>query len=243
MKVIIIDDEPDSVSLLKLQLQKHCPQVREVRGFTSPVKALEELSLLKPDLVFLDIEMPLLNGFELLQKLMPINFGIVFITAYNQYALRAFKFNALDYLVKPVDATELIAAVVRAEKKTRSDVPQLAELQRQLQGEQIKKIAIPGQAGILFVLLDEIVYAEASDNYSRLVLSDGRSLIVSKTLKDVQDVLEESHFLRVHRQYIINLNHVTFFNRNDGILTMSDRTEVSVARSHKDKLIERYRLL
>jgi two-component system LytT family response regulator len=218
-------------------------QVREVRGFTSPVKALEELSLLKPDLVFLDIEMPLLNGFELLQKLMPINFGIVFITAYNQYALRAFKFNALDYLVKPVDATELIAAVVRAEKKTRSDVPQLAELQRQLQGEQIKKIAIPGQAGILFVLLDEIVYAEASDNYSRLVLSDGRSLIVSKTLKDVQDVLEESHFLRVHRQYIINLNHVTFFNRNDGILTMSDRTEVSVARSHKDKLIERYRLL
>ena len=243
MKVIIIDDEPDSVSLLKLQLQKHCPQVREVRGFTSPVKALEELLLLKPDLVFLDIEMPLLNGFELLQKLMPVNFGIIFITAYNQYALRAFKFNALDYLVKPVDAAELIAAVARAEKKTRSEVPPLAELQRQLQGEQIKKIAIPGQAGILFVSLDDIVYAEASDNYSRLVLTDGRSLIVSKTLKDVQDVLEESHFLRVHRQYIINLNHVTFFNRTDGILTMSDRTEVSVARSHKDKLIERYRLL
>ena len=241
MKVMIIDDEPDSVSLLKLQLQKHCPTVQQIWGFTNPLKAIEEVALLRPDLVFLDIEMPLLNGFEFLQRLMPVDFSIVFITAYNQYALRAFKFNALDYLVKPVDTAELVATIARAEKKATPSLPPLAELQRQLQGEQIKKIAIPCQSGIQFITLADIVYVEASDNYSRLILSDGRSLIVSKTLKDVQEVLEESHCLRVDRQYIVNLNHVAYFK--DGVLTLSDKTEVAVARNQKDKLIERYRWL
>ncbi|KAI9429350.1 hypothetical protein F5148DRAFT_1155245 [Russula earlei] len=158
--------------------------VGPIGTYTSSVKALQDMELLKPDLLFLDVEMPVMNGFELLEKLMPLNAGVVFITAYNQYALKAFRFNALDYLVKPIDPGDLIEAVAKAEKNARLTPAQLTQMQRQMRD------------------LNEIIYAEASNNYSRLVLMDGRNFIISKTLKDVQDVLEESHFLRVHRHIL-----------------------------------------
>jgi len=240
LKAVIIDDEPDSISLLQLQLERHCPQVGSIGTYTSSVKALQDMEFLKPDLLFLDIEMPVMNGFELLEKLMPLSASVVFITAYNQYALKAFRFNALDYLVKPIDPGDLIEAVAKAEKKARLTPAQLSQLQKQIRGEQINKIAIPTQTGISFIDLNEIVYAEASNNYSRLVLIDGRNFVISKTLKDVQDVLEESHFLRIHRQYIINLNHVKHFNRNECILSMINKTDIPVARNQKDRLVEKY---
>lgn len=242
LKVMIVDDEQDSISLLKLQLARHCPRVGQIASYTSTTQALDEIDLIKPQLLFLDIEMPVMNGFEFLQKLMPINFSVVFITAYNQYALKAFRFNALDYLVKPVDKEDLIQAVDRA-ATTQPGAEQITQMQKQLRGEPISKIAIPSQTGISFISLNDIIYCEASNNYTKLFLADGNLFTVSKTLKDVQDVLEESHFLRVHRQYIINLNHVKHFNRNDCILTMQNKAELPVARNQKDKLIEMYRLL
>lgn len=242
IRAMIIDDEQDSISLLKLQLAKHCPQVNVVNTCSSTTQALEEIQLTKPQLLFLDIEMPVMNGFELLGKLMPVNFSVIFITAYNQYALKAFRFNALDYLVKPVEKEELIQAVAKAARYTPT-ATQVAQVQSFMRGEPVKKLAIPSQTGITFISLDDIVYCEASNNYTKLVLSDSTQHIVSKTLKDVQDVLEESHFLRVHRQYIINLNHVKHFNRNDCILTMHNKVELPVARNQKDRLIEMYRLL
>jgi two-component system LytT family response regulator len=243
LRTMIIDDEPDSISLLKLQLAKFCPQTGEVASYTSTVQAMEDINVFKPQLLFLDIEMPVMNGFEFLEKLMPVNFSVVFITAYNQYALKAFRFNALDYLVKPVDKEELIEAVTKAEHNIQPSATQLSQLQKQLRGEPVSKIAVPSQTGISFISLNDIVYCEASNNYSKLILADGSQFTISKTLKDVQDVLEESHFLRVHRQYIINLNHVKHFNRNDGVLTMVNKAELPVARNQKDKLIDMYRLL
>lgn len=240
LKAVIIDDEPDSVSLLQLQLERHCPRIGIIDTYTSSVKALQDMEFLKPDLLFLDIEMPVMNGFELLEKLLPLPVGIIFITAYNQYALKAFRFNALDYLVKPIDPGDLMDAVAKAEKNAGPTPLQVAQAQRQIRGEQVSKIAIPTQTGISFIDLNEIIYAEASSNYSKLVLMDGRHFIISKTLKDVQDVLEESHFLRIHRQYIINLNHVKHFNRNECILTMINKTDIPVARNQKDRLIEKY---
>ncbi len=240
LKTIIVDDEPDSIQLLQLQLTQNCPQAEIVGTYTSSVKALENIEKLQPDLLFLDIEMPVMNGFELLEKILHLNFSVIFITAYNQYALKAFRFNALDYLVKPIDTNELIEAVSKAEKLTRPTAAQLSLLQRQLRGEIPNKIAIPGQNGVSFIDLDEIVFVEASNNYSKLVLTDKRIFTVSKTLKDVQDVLEESHFLRVHRQYIINLNHVKQFNRNEGILTMDSGDHLPIARNQKDRLVEKY---
>ena len=243
LKVIIIDDEPDSVKLLQLQLTEHCPQVKVVGSYTSTVKALDGIETLQPDLLFLDIEMPVMNGFEMLEKVLHNNFSLVFVTAYNQFALKAFRFNALDFLVKPIDTKELIEAVAKAEKRVMPTSSQLALLQKQLRGEPVTKIAIPGQHGLSFIDLNEIVYVEASNNYSKLILTDGRHFLISKTLKDVQEVLEEEHFLRVHRQYIINLNHVKQFNRNEGVLTMTNGDNIPVARNQKEHLTEKYKWL
>jgi len=243
LKTIIIDDEPDSVKLLQLQLSEHCPQVEIVGSFTSTVKALDGIETFMPDLLFLDIEMPVMNGFEMLAKVLHTNFSIVFVTAYNQFALKAFRFNALDFLVKPIDTKELVEAVVRAEQRIKPTSSQLSMLQKQLRGELVTKIAIPSQQGVSFIDLNEIIFVEASNNYSKIILIDGRNFLISKTLKDVQEVLEEEHFLRVHRQYIINLNHVKQFNRNEGLLTMSNGESVPVARNQKEHLIEKYRWL
>jgi two-component system, LytTR family, response regulator len=146
-------------------------------------------------------------------------------------------------LVKPIDVNKLKEAVAKAEKHIKPTSSQLTMLQKQLRGEPITKIAIPGHHGISFIDLNQIVYSEASSNYSNLVLTDGRHFLISKTLKDVQEVLEEEHFLRVHRQYIINLNHVKQFNRNEGVLTMTNGINIPVARNQKERLIEKYRWL
>jgi two-component system LytT family response regulator len=243
LRTIIIDDEPDSVNLLELQLTQYCPNVEVVGSYTGTLKALDGIETLSPDLLFLDIEMPVMNGFEMLDKVLHNNFSLVFVTAYNQFALKAFRFNALDFLVKPIDTKELIEAVAKAGQRIKPSSAQLSLLQKQLRGEPITKIAVPGHNGVSFIDLNEIVFAEASNNYSKLVLSDGRNFLISKTLKDVQEVLEEEHFLRVHRQYIINLNHVKQFNRNEGLLTMSTGEHIPVGRNQKEHLIEKYRWL
>lgn len=243
LRTIIIDDEPDSVRLLQLQLAENCPNTEVIATFTSSAKALAEIELLNPDLLFLDIEMPVINGFELLEKILHLDFSIVFVTAYNQYALKAFRFNALDYLVKPVDTEELIEAISKAQKSIKPTSAQLDMLQKQLRGQPVTKIAIAGQTGVSFIDLSNIIYSEASNNYSKLILSDGSTFLVSKTLKDVQEVLEEETFLRVHRQYIINLNHVKQLNRNEGILTMTNGDHIPIARNQKEKLIEKYKWL
>lgn len=243
LRTIIIDDEPDSVKLLQIQLERNCPNVNIVNSYTNSIKASQEIENLHPDLLFLDIEMPVMNGFEILEKILHLDFSVIFITAYNQYALKAFRFNALDYLVKPFDTKDLIEAVTKAEHRIKPTSTQLSMLQKQLRGEPVTKIAIPGQHGVSFIDLNEIIYAEASNNYSKLILTDGRHFLISKTLKDVQEVLEEEHFLRVHRQYIINLNHVKQFNRNEGVLTMSNGDHVPVARNQKEHLMEKYRWL
>lgn len=241
LKTILIDDEPDCINLLKFELNQHCPQVEVVGTFNSSTKALNEIELLNPDLIFLDIEMPVMNGFELLQKLMPIRFNIVFVTAYNQFALKALKVSALDYLVKPFDITELVEAVAKAEKNIHPTQHQLENMQREMKGTATSKIAIPGQNGVTFIEINDIVFAEASNNYTKLILLNKQQHIISKTLKDVQDVLEARQFLRVHRQYIINLNHVKQFFRGDNMYVVMDNGEnIPVARSQKDKLVERY---
>lgn len=240
MNVVIVDDEPNCISLLQLQLKKYCPQINTVTTYSSPVEALEELAIVKPDLLFLDIDMPVMNGFEFLEKLMPLTFNVIFITAYNQFALKAFRVNALDYLVKPVANNELLEAVAKAEKNIKPTDLQINLMQRQLRGEKVNKIAVSTQSGISFIDLNEILLAEASNNYTKLLLTDGNNFIISKILKDVQTVLEASHFFRVHRQYIINLNYVKHFNRNDCLITMNNKMEIPVARNQREELIEKF---
>ncbi len=240
IRTIIIDDEPDSVQLMRLTIEKHFPQLEIVGAFTSSTKALQEIATLQPDLLFLDIEMPVLNGFDLLEQLMPVEFSVVFVTAYNDFAIKAFRFNALDYLVKPASIEDLGEAVAKVEKRQHLQRDQLQVLQQQFKKGNITKIAIPSQTGVTFIDLKDIVLIEAKSNYSDLVLNDKRKILISKTLKDIQPVLEQQQFLRIHRQYIINLNEVKHFNRNESLLTMTTGDVLPVSRLQKDKLIEQY---
>jgi two-component system LytT family response regulator len=241
IKTIIIDDEPDSTELLHLQLTNNCPPIEVLGKYTSSVAGLKAVEKLEPDLVFLDIEMPVMNGFELLEKVSNLNFTVIFITAYDQFALKAFRFNALDYLVKPVETEDLVNAVAKAEKNIRTYPSQLSNVQKQLRGEPLTKIAVPDHHGVMFIDLAEILYAESNNNYTRLILGDGRQFTISKTLGDVQDVLEERNFLRIHRQYIVNLNKIKQFFRGEGMyLVMDNGKNIPVARNQKDKLIDKF---
>jgi len=243
LKVIILDDEPDAVKLLQLQLEKHCPEVESITCFTCPIDALAFISSNPPDILFIDIDMPVLNGFEVLQKLMPINFAVVFVTAFNHYAIKAFKFNAIDYLLKPFDITELKDTFKKIDSSGKFNQSKLLLLQKQLKGELINKIAISTQHGISFIDLEEIVYVESSNNYSKLIMVNNKNFMLSKTLKDVSDVLEESHFYRIHRQYIVNLKLVKHLSKTDLIITMSNDIELPISRSQKEKLLEMYKSL
>lgn len=248
MKALIIDDEPDNVRLLALQLSRHCPQVDLIGQFTNSTEGLKAIQQLRPALVFLDIEMPLMNGFQLLEKVGDITFHIVFVTAYDQYAVRAFRFSALDYLLKPIDTVDLITTVRRAETTTRIN-PQQLELMRQYYptgvagGSPVAKgrIALPHASGMVFVDTKQIVYCEADSNYTRFHLENGEVYIVSKTLGDVQDVLETRDFVRVHRQFMVNLEHIQKLVKGEGTyLLMTNGASIPVARQQKERLMERF---
>jgi two-component system, LytTR family, response regulator len=266
MRTILIDDEPDNVQLLALQLARHCPQVELVGQFTDSPSALLALRSLKPALVFMDIEMPMLNGFQLLEQLGEIPFQVVFVTAYDQYAVRAFRFSALDYLLKPVDTVDLVNAVRRAEQAsqtaslvgsaqldllrawypgtgpmagpaTQSGAGALAGVTSALP----TKMALPHANGLTFVETSQILYAESDSNYTNFVLSTGEKYLVSKTLGDVQEMLETRNFLRVHRQYVVNLDHIKRMIKGEGTyLVLTNGMSIPVARQHKDRLLERF---
>ncbi|GAB3317108.1 LytTR family DNA-binding domain-containing protein [Larkinella ripae] len=248
MKALIIDDEPDNVRLLALQLARHCPQVDVIGQFTDSIEGLKAIQTLRPALVFLDIEMPLMNGFQLLEKVGEITFHIVFVTAYDQYAVRAFRFSALDYLLKPIDTVDLIATVRRAETTARIN-PQQLDLMRQYYpsgaagaNTVVKgRIALPHASGMVFVETKQIVYCEADSNYTRFYLLNGDQYVIAKTLGDVQEVLETGDFVRVHRQYIVNLEHIQKLVKGEGTyLLMSNGVTIPVARQQKDRLMERF---
>ena len=243
-KAIIIDDEADSVKLLTLQLKMYCPQVQVVAGCTDAADGLQQIKTLQPNIVFLDIEMPVMNGFQLLEKLGAINFSLVFVTAYYQFAVKAFRFSALDYLLKPIDGKDLQAAVQKAMNRNWPVQQQLTMLKDQVQGTPKNhpgKIALPYQNGVSFVEVENIVYCESENNYTRFYTADGQQHLVSKNLGDIQEVLEERNFVRVHRQYLVNLDHIKKYVRGEGnYLVLSNDANIPVARSQKEKLIERF---
>ena len=242
LKAILIDDEPDCVRLLAHELAAYCPQIQVVGQTTSSEDGLRLIQILQPDVVFLDIEMPRMNGFQLLEKLGRISFSLVFVTAYNEFAVKAFRFSALDYLLKPIDAQDLQEAVRKAERQQRIDVRQIDLLQHQLRSHHISdKIAVPYQQGVIFLPIREVIYCESDSNYTKVIATEHRSYLLTRTLREVQEVLEERNFLRVHRQYVINLDHIKLFMKGEGAyLVMSNDVSIPVARNQKEKLIQRF---
>jgi two-component system, LytTR family, response regulator len=233
MKTVIVDDEQDAIFTLELIIQEYLPDVELIGKFTEPQKALKQIPILKPDLVFLDINMPEMNGFELLQSLEKRDFHIVFTTAYDEFALKAFKFNAVDYLLKPIDIDELKDTIKRL--KARNKVIQLAQVDytkilEEIRERKDEKISISTADGIYFLKPSEIVYLLASGSYTKVIRKTGDIIFVSKTLKDLESVLG-SDFYRVHHSYIINLKYVKMLLRIDGWSLMMDNDDkIPIAR-------------
>jgi two-component system LytT family response regulator len=216
--------------------------VQVVGQTSSSEEGLRLIQVLAPDLVFLDIEMPRLNGFQLLEKVGDLSFGLVFVTAYNDFAVKAFRFSALDYLLKPVDSDELHQAVGKAERRQRVDTRQLDLLRTQLSSRHLAdKIAVPYGQGVMFLPVKEVLYCEADSNYTRVIATGNRSYLLTRTLRDVQEVLEEQGFVRVHRHYLVNCDQIKMFMKGEGTyLVMNNEASIPVARNQKDKLIQHF---
>lgn len=243
IKAIIIDDEVHCIDTLSMLLVDYCPKVEVMEKCVSAKKGLEAIESLNPDLVFLDIEMPVMNGFEFLEQFTDIPFSVIFTTSYDQYAIKAIRFSALDYLLKPIDPKELITAVQKVqEKKLRPSPEQFRMLMDHVhnKGNKITRVAVPTSEGFELIPAEEIIYCEADDNYTHLFLKNKRKIIACRTLKEVEEQLADfASFIRVHHSYMVNLNEVNKYVRGEGgYLIMSDNTTVNVSRSRKDALLK-----
>lgn len=242
LRTILVDDETHALDRLHWQLTEYCPEVEVVAQCASPQDAIEQITKLKPQLVMLDIEMPKMNAFELLKQLEPVQFEIIFTTAYNQFAMRAFQVSALDYLLKPIDEEELRRAIRKTNDTNRQiAASQLKLLQERVQQplQPLEKLALPTSDGLELVPIRNIVYCESESNYCHVYIEGGKEFFITRTLKDMQEALEGSTFFRIHNSFLANLNHVTKYVRGDGgYLVMSNGKTLNVARSKKDELMQ-----
>lgn len=243
IKAIIVDDEAHCIDTLTIRLKDYCPDVEVIASCRSGTEGIEKINALNPDLVFLDIEMPLLNGFQMLEKFKTIPFSIIFTTSFDQYAIKAIRFSALDYLLKPVDPKELIIAVRKMQTQIKKPVPEQFDMllnRMQHKASVFNKIAIPTTEG--YELLDsaDIIYCEADDDYTRFYLKDKKKITATRILKEIEELLQDFlNFARVHHSYIVNMNEVSRYVRGEGgYLVMSDGSTVNVSRSRKDHLLK-----
>jgi two-component system, LytTR family, response regulator len=243
IKAIIIDDEPLCVRNLSAMLNRYCPDITLIDTAHSGEQGLKCINKLKPDLVFLDVEMPVLNGFDMLSKLEQVDFDLIFTTSYDEYALRAIKVNAIDYLLKPVDREDLIKAV----EKVKNKVPgqqlshQIKNLLQEFHSPDTSslKVALPSSEGLQFVAVENIISCESEDNYTRINLRNKQKMLICVTLGDVEQMLHFGNFIRVHRSFLVNKKEIEKFIRKDGgYLVMSDGSSVPVSRYKKEELIK-----
>lgn len=234
LKAILIDDEQDALDVLEMDIKKYCSEdVKVIGKCCSPVEGLKAIRRLKPNLVFLDIQMPEINGFEMLEILRDIDFNLVFTTAHDDYAVRAFKVSAVDYLLKPIDKNELITAIEKVKSRAQT-VPQ-KEFQVLLDNvKQIKTIAVKNQKEYRFFEVTEIMYGKADGNFSYLYFENKTKEHTSYSLGKMEELLPPQMFFRIHASYIINRNFLKkYTTRDGGYLIMKDGNKLSVAKSRK----------
>jgi two-component system, LytTR family, response regulator len=246
IKAMIIDDEKNSCEALQLLLDRSCKDLEVIAVANSGMEALEKISTLHPQLVFLDIEMPNMNGFQLLEQLPKIDFELIFTTSYDQYAIRAFKFSAIDYLLKPVDREELEKAVEKVSKKLNNNINQQLDILLQKinnPSAPVQKIALPTMQGLELVSINSIISCSANNNYTEFFLLDKKKLLISRTLKEIEELLEDYSFLRVHHSHLVNINEIEKYIKGEGgYLVMSDETTVDVSRSRKELLMQKLKM-
>lgn len=243
LNAIIIDDEANSRNALRKKLLNYCQEVNIIDECENGDEGIKSIEANKPDIIFLDVEMPRMNGFTMLQQLQQYDFEIIFITAYDHYAIKAIKYSALDYLVKPVEITDLKMAVDKAvlKRKNASGNKALETLLHNLMTKQKEhhRIAIPSMEGLQFVETSDIIYLEAQSNYTNFHLMGNKKITVSKTLKDFEELLPQNIFIRIHHSYIININCVEkYFKGEGGQVLMKNAVLLDVARRKKEEFMK-----
>lgn len=242
IRCVLIDDESNSLEVMEWLLKKYCPQVQIDAMCQAATEGIEAINRFKPDLVFLDIEMPHMNGFDMLEQFDNLSFDVVFCTAYDQFAIKAFKYSALNYLLKPIDPEDLKETIRRVETKravpAKEQIDLLMQHLRQAAAPAPQRVALTTNDGMLFVSTADIMYCEAESNYTTVVLKS-RKILVSKTLKEIDEALAGPDFYRIHHSFLINLNHIQKFVRGDGgYVMMNDGKSVSISRSKRQEFMD-----
>ncbi len=247
LKALLVDDEVNNLESLEFLLHYDCEGIEVAGKAQSVLQAREWLKHHTADVVFLDISMPGENGFQLLNNLQEQNFKVVFVTAYNEYALQAIKASAVDYILKPVNITELQKAVEKVKRAVSS--PAAADQNRALlqhllesvgKKETPQKIALPQLGSISFIEVDDMVSLQADSNYTIIHMKDMQKLVISKTLKDFEDLLDENRFVRIHKSYIVNLKYIREYSTIDGgIVKMTDGNQWSISRRQLELFLEK----
>jgi two-component system, LytTR family, response regulator len=242
IKAIIIDDEVNGRENLRGVLEKYCNEVSVVAEVGSALSGIEAINHHHPDLVFLDIEMPDGNGFKVIEFFDKPTFGVIFVTAYDHYAIQAIRFSAIDYLLKPINIIELKNAVDRFRNRRKEQEEMLMEHFKQnwLMDSSSKKIALPTAEKIEFREVQTIIRCEGEGNYTHFIFTDGSKLLISRSLIEFEEILEGFGFIRTHKTHLVNLAHVKSFNKTDGCsLTMSNSNSVPVSRRRKEFILEK----
>lgn len=243
IRCVLIDDEADSLEVMEMLLKTYCPQVKIEALCNSAEKGIAAINEYRPDVVFLDIEMPNMNGFDMLEKFDELFFDVVFITAYHQFAIKAFRYSALNYLLKPVDPDDLVETIRRIEKNKTAPLKEQMELLMQsvskTGNQTISRIALTTAYGMLFVETKDIIFCESDNNYTNVKMTGGKKILVSKTMKEIDETLSGPDFYRIHNSFLINLTHIQKFVRSDGgYVVMDDDTTVSISRTKKQDFLD-----
>jgi two-component system, LytTR family, response regulator len=241
LRAIIIDDEPKGRSILQQLLASHAPQLNIVGIAATADEGLKIIDSHKPDVVFLDVEMPGKSGFDLLRELSSIDFKVVFVSAHNHYSLKAIKFHAFDYLLKPIDLDELQQTIEKLLKAAPGNTAeQLSELLTASKpgNTELGKIAIPSLSSIDLINVDDILYCEASANNTLVFLVNNKKIVATKNLKEYEDLLNHHRFFRIHHAYLVNLKHVAKYIKGEGgSVILSNQKELEVSRRKKQEFL------
>lgn len=242
LRAVIVDDEQDAIEAIKLILAEHCNDIDVVGTARSVNDAVEIIKSTDPEIVFLDIEMPPGTSFDILEKLPNRNFNVIFVTAYNQYAIKAFKYSAIDYILKPIDINDLLQAVDKARKilqeKGSAVEKQINMLLHNLRIDKPDKIALSTSDSIEFVQISDIIQIQAEGSYSTLIMADNSHLVVSKNIGEFESLLEDHPFFRPHQSHLINLTHVRKVTRLGNEVVMNDGSIAYLSRRKKNQFLE-----
>lgn len=243
IRSIIIDDEQRSVLSLLNDLQQHCPLIEVLDSCFSAKEGIISIKKNKPDLVFLDVEMPWMNGFEMLEVLNDVNFSVIFTTAHDEFAAKAFRISAVDYLLKPIDASDLKSAVEKVEIKMSqgSSLQHITNFLRNIrQPSEAHRIALPQREGYEFIEVSTIIYCQAEGAYTNVFVTEKKPMLISRTLGDVEELLPPEMFQRIHHSTLVNVNYIAQFLRTDGgYVVLKNGEKLSVSKAKKEMLMAR----